>query len=186
MFLCACPFAHRACVFIEVTQVRQMMHDRAAEGAAAQRGATPITPRSVVVGIGAEKSVPAADFEAALRDVLHTFGLTPESVRAVATLDRRAAEEGFATWTTQHGWPVRAYTAEQLAAIQTMPHSSTLVAPGIETSGVCEPAAMLASGKSNVVGVQAKAWPSDSGDCPMHRRRCDTYGLILQHRDGER
>ncbi len=53
-----------------------MMQDKAAERAAAHRGTPPLTPPSLVVGIGAEKGVPAADFEAALRDVLHSFGLT--------------------------------------------------------------------------------------------------------------
>jgi len=133
-----------------------MMQGRAAEGATAQMGATPITPRSVVVGIGAEKGVPAADFDEALCDVLHSFGLSSESVRAVATLERRAAEEGFAAWASQRGWPVLAYTAEQLAAIQARPHPSTIVAQGLETSGVCEPAAMLASGSRTLLVSKQK------------------------------
>lgn len=132
------------------------MQDKAAERAAAHRGTPPLTPPSLVVGFGAEKGVPAADFEAALWDVLHSFSLTTESVRAVATLDRRAAEEGFAAWATQRGWPVLAYTAEQLAAIQVRPHSSTIVAQGLETSGVCEPAAMLASGSRTLLVPKQK------------------------------
>jgi len=133
-----------------------MMRDTAAECVAAQMEASPIIPRSVVVGIGAEKGVPAADFEAAMCDILQGFGLTPESIRAVATLDRRAAEEGFGVWAAQHEWPVLAYTAEQLATIQAMPNPSAIVAQAIEASGVCEPAAMLASGSRTLLVSKQK------------------------------
>lgn len=132
------------------------MRDTAAECVAAQMEASPIIPRSVVVGIGAEKGVPAADFEAALCDILQGFGLTPESVRAVATLDRRATEEGFGVWAMQHGWPVLTYTAEQLATIQEMPNPSAIVARAIDTSGVCEPAAILASGSRTLLVSKQK------------------------------
>jgi precorrin-4 C11-methyltransferase len=132
------------------------MQDTTVECIAAQTGAASITPRSFVVGIGAEKGVPAADFEAALRNVLQGVGLVPESVRAVATLDRRAAEEGFAGWATQHGWPILTYTAEQLAAIRGIANPSTIVAQAIETSGVCEPAAMLASGSRTLLVPKQK------------------------------
>ena len=132
------------------------MRDTAAECVAAQMEASPIIPRSVVVGIGAEKGVPAADFEAAMCDILQGFGLTPESIRAVATLDRRAAEEGFGVWAAQHEWPVLAYTAEQLATIQAMPNPSAIVAQAIEASGVCEPAAMLASGSRTLLVSKQK------------------------------
>src|SRR5215813_2207821 len=102
--------------------------DMLAERIAAQIGATPVISRSLVLGIGAEKSVPAEDFEAAVSNVLQRFGLTPAAVKVVATLDRRAVEDGFRDWVTQHGWSVLAYTAEQLAAIQEMPNPSTIVA----------------------------------------------------------
>src|ERR1700752_5044776 len=121
-----------------------MMRDTAAECIAAQMGVAPVTPQSVVVGMGAEKGVPAAEFEAAMRDILHDFGLTPENVRAVATLDRRAAEEGFRVGVTQRGWPLLASTAEQLATIRVTPNPSAVVTQAIDISGVCEPAAMLA------------------------------------------
>src|SRR5262245_9563949 len=76
--------------------------DMLAERIAAQIGATPVISRSLVLGIGAEKSVPAEDFEAAASNVLQCFGLTPAAVKVVATLDRRAVEDGFRDWVTQH------------------------------------------------------------------------------------
>jgi cobalt-precorrin 5A hydrolase len=113
-------------------------------------------PRSLVVGIGAERGVPAADFEAALHAILQAFGLAQESVRAVATLDRRAAEEGLRGWAAHHGWPVRAYTPEQLAAIQALSSPAAGVAQPTATVGVCEPAAMLASGSRTLLVPKQK------------------------------
>jgi precorrin-4 C11-methyltransferase len=120
--------------------------DALAERMAARIGAIPVVSASFVIGIGAEKEVPAGHFEAAVSDVLQRFALTPGSVKAVATLDRRAGEEGFRDWATQHEWPIIAYTAEQLAAVQEIPNPSAVVAQAVGTPGVCEPAAMLASG----------------------------------------
>ena len=76
-----------------------------------------------------KREYPAADFEAAMCHILQGFGLTPESVRAVATLERGATEEGFGVWAMQHGWPVLTYTAEQLATIQEMPNPSAIAPP---------------------------------------------------------
>jgi precorrin-4 C11-methyltransferase len=125
-------------------------------GRTEQIPATSSMPRSLVVGIGAEKGVPAADFEAALHDILQGFGLPLESVRAIATLDRRAAEEGFGDWAAQHRWPVLAYTTEQLATIQAIRDPSAVVVQAIETIGVCEPAAMLASGSRTLLVPKQK------------------------------
>jgi precorrin-4 C11-methyltransferase len=127
-----------------------------ADHIAAQIGATPVIPQWLAVGVGAEKGVPAEDFEAAVSDVLQGYGLAAGSVRVVATLDRRAAEEGFRAWATRCGWPVRAYTAEQLAGIPEVPNPSAIVAQAVGTPGVCEPAAMLASGSRTLLVPKQK------------------------------
>jgi precorrin-4/cobalt-precorrin-4 C11-methyltransferase len=130
--------------------------DTLAAQIAARIGALPVISQSLMVGVGAEKGVPAEDFEAAVCDVLQGFGLALGSVRAVATLDRRAAEEGFRAWATQRGWPILAYTAEQLADIQEIPNPSAIVAQAVGTPGVCEPAAMLASGSRKLLVSKQK------------------------------
>jgi precorrin-4/cobalt-precorrin-4 C11-methyltransferase len=134
----------------------QGMGDTLAARIAAHIGALPVISHSLVVGVGAEKGVPAEDFEAAVCDVLQGFDLPLGSVRAVATLDRRAAEEGFRVWATQRGWPVLAYSAAQLADVQEMPNPSTIVAQAVGTPGVCEPAAMLASGSRTLLVSKQK------------------------------
>ncbi|HEX2184591.1 MAG TPA: cobalamin biosynthesis protein, partial [Chloroflexota bacterium] len=113
-------------------------------------------PSTLVVGVGAEKDVPAADLDAAVHEVLQAAGLAPGSVASVATLDRKTAEDGFRSWLAQRGWPVMAYNAEQLAQVRAMPNPSDLVAQTVGTPGVCEPAAMLAAENATLLVPKQK------------------------------
>jgi precorrin-4 C11-methyltransferase len=111
---------------------------------------------ALVIGVGAEKGVPAEDLEAAVCDVLQVHGLSEAQVMTVATLDRRAAEDGFRRWLAQRQWPVVTYTAAQLAQVQPIPTPSEIVARAVGTPGVCEPAAMLASGSDTLLVPKQK------------------------------
>jgi cobalt-precorrin 5A hydrolase/precorrin-3B C17-methyltransferase len=105
-------------------------------------------PASLIVGLGAEKDVPPEELDAAVEAVLQAHGLSSHSVAAVATLDRRAAEDGVRAWLARRGWSVVAYTAAELAQVPGLPNPSSLVAQAVGTPGVCEPAALLASGSA--------------------------------------
>jgi cobalt-precorrin 5A hydrolase/precorrin-3B C17-methyltransferase len=111
---------------------------------------------ALVVGVGAEKDVPAEDLEAAVADVFQAYGLPLSSVVAIATLDRRAAEAGFCTWLSQRQWPVVTFTAPQLAQVESIPNPSAAVAQAVGTPGVCEPAAMLAAGSDTLLVPKQK------------------------------
>ncbi len=113
-------------------------------------------PPSLVIGVGAEKDVSADELDAAVRETMTRFGFAVDSVTAVATLDRKAAEEGFRRWLAQRGWPVVSYTSEQLAQVQDLPNPSDVVAQAVGTPGVCEPAAMLASGTNTLLVPKQK------------------------------
>ena len=113
-------------------------------------------PPSLVVGVGAEKGVPPEDLNAAVHEVLEARGFAADSVSLVATLDRKAAEEGFRTWLEQRDWPVVTYTAAQLAQVQGVPNPSDIVAQTVGTPGVCEPSAMLASGSATLLVPKQK------------------------------
>ncbi|HXH08461.1 MAG TPA: precorrin-4 C(11)-methyltransferase [Alphaproteobacteria bacterium] len=113
-------------------------------------------PASLIVGMGAERGVPPEELNAAVENVLRAHGLSMHSVAAIATLDRKAAEDGFRTWLAQRGWPVMTYTAEQLAQVDGVPNPSELVAQAVGTPGVCEPAALLASGSDTLLVPKQK------------------------------
>jgi cobalt-precorrin 5A hydrolase/precorrin-3B C17-methyltransferase len=113
-------------------------------------------PPSLVLGVGAEKGVPPEGLNAAVQEVLDAFGFAADSVGIVATLDRKAAEEGFRTWLAQRDWPVVTYTAGQLAQVQGVPNPSNIVVQAVGTPGVCEPAALLASGSATLLVPKQK------------------------------
>jgi precorrin-4 C11-methyltransferase len=110
----------------------------------------------LVVGVGAESGVPAEDLDAAVSDVLQAHGLALSRVMTVATLDRRGAEQGFRTWLEQRQWPLMTYTAEELAQVRQIPTPSEVVAQAVGTPGVCEPAALLASGSNTLIVPKQK------------------------------
>jgi precorrin-4 C11-methyltransferase len=131
----------------------------------------------LVVGVGAESGVPAEDLDAAVSDVLQAHGLALSGVMTVATLDRRGAEQGFRTWLEQRQWPLMTYTAEELAQVRQIPTPSAVVARAVGTPGVCEPAALLASGSHTLIVPKQKhgrvtvavARRSAISDAPSHR-----------------
>jgi precorrin-4 C11-methyltransferase len=135
-----------------------------AERVAMHIGAVAVTPSNqqmdetqrLVVGVGAESGVPAEDLDAAVSDVLQAHGLALSKVMTIATLDRRGAEQGFRTWLARRQWSLMTYSAEELAQVQQIPTPSAIVAQAIGTPGVCEPAALLASGSDRLIVPKQK------------------------------
>ena len=66
-------------------------------------------------------------------------------VRALATIDRRAAESGVRELAAVHGWELISVSAAELGA-QAVPHGSARVAAAVGTPSVAEAAALAAGG----------------------------------------
>lgn len=90
------------------------------------------SPASLVVGVGTSS-------DASPQEVAALIGAT--LVEAVATIDRRVDHPAVVGL----GFPVRAFTAQQLAEVD-VPTPSDIVAASVGTSSVCEAAALLAAG----------------------------------------
>ena len=95
----------------------------------------------VVVGVGAVRGVGAGEVLAAVDAVLPLGAV----VRALATLDTRAAEPGIRDAARQRGWPLTGHPAEALAAVA-VPSPSERVAAAVGTPSVAEAAALLGGG----------------------------------------
>lgn len=102
-------------------------------------GVVALHPPSLVAGVGASSNA-AADAAAVLLDTA-LAGLARESLAEVATIDRRAGDPVV----TSLGLPVRAFTAEALAAVE-VPTPSEVVRAAVGTASVAEAAALLAAG----------------------------------------
>ncbi|AEV86188.1 Protein cobE [Actinoplanes sp. SE50] len=96
----------------------------------------------MIVGVGARPGTAPEAVTAAITAALAAAGADPGAVTAVATLDRRAG--------LVRGWPVRAFTAADLAG-QDVPSPSGRVAELAGTPSVAEAAALRAAGPGAVL-----------------------------------
>lgn len=115
------------------------------------------------LGVGARPGVPADEVMALIGAVLREAGLTRGDVRALATLDARAAEPGIRAAAATLGVPVRGYPAEDLAGVR-VPHPSALPLAATGTPSVAEAAALLsATGAVPRARAGAEAGPGGEG-----------------------
>ncbi|GAB7038484.1 hypothetical protein JCM9533A_23340 [Catenuloplanes niger JCM 9533] len=107
-------------------------------------------PRRFVVGVGARPRATAEDLGALIDAVLADHAIAPDTVLALATLDRRAGHPAVRTVAAAHGWPVLGYPADDLAAVTaagaTVPAVSARVQAAVGTPSVAEAAALRAAG----------------------------------------
>ncbi|GHE12030.1 cobalamin biosynthesis protein [Klenkia taihuensis] len=95
-----------------------------------------------MVGVGARPGV-SADLVLAAVDAVLPAGAR---VRALATVDRRAAEPGVRDAAAARGWPLVAFPVEALAAVP-VPSVSARVAAALGTPSVAEAAALADGGR---------------------------------------
>ncbi|HEX8628826.1 MAG TPA: precorrin-3B C(17)-methyltransferase [Catenuloplanes sp.] len=116
-------------------------------------------PPSLVVGVGASRGVAAAELAALIDDALADAGLSPESVRALATVDVKADEAGILAEADRRGWPLLTYPAGALAD-EVVPNPSEVVRAVVGTPSVAEAAALRAArdaGRDAILVVAKRA-----------------------------
>ena len=113
-------------------------------------------PPSLVAGVGCSSDASAADVLAAIELALQRGELARKAVAQLATIDRRAHEPAVLGAAAALEVPVRAFCAEQLAEVRPLPSPSETVREAVGTPGVCEPAALLASGARSLVVSKVK------------------------------
>ncbi|GGN66931.1 hypothetical protein GCM10010112_29870 [Actinoplanes lobatus] len=137
----------------------------------------------LVVGFGARAGVTAGVLSDVVRGVLLGEGLALPQVVALATLDRRAAEDGPREFAASAGWRLLGFPAAELAA-QRVPTPSAVVGAAVGTPSVAEAAALLAAGPGArlVVGKRVRdgitvavarslaRGPLVDGDVVVHQR----------------
>jgi cobalamin biosynthesis protein CbiG len=87
---------------------------------------------------------------------LRQGGLAKASLALLATIDRRAREPGVVAAAAALEVPVRGYPAERLAEVRGLPTPSEVVRSAVGAPGVCEPAALLASGATCLLVPKVK------------------------------
>lgn len=98
-----------------------------------------------MLGLGARGGTPAGRLRAAVQVALAGAGLTTAEVTVLATVDRRAAEDGVRSLALDLGWRLVAITPADLAG-QAVPSPSARVALALGTGSVAEAAALIVAG----------------------------------------
>jgi cobalt-precorrin 5A hydrolase/precorrin-3B C17-methyltransferase len=105
-------------------------------------GVTRLVPRTLLVGVGSARGVPAAAVTEALDRLRTEHGLDPRAVHGYASVDRKADEPGILAAIAPS--PLRTYPAQVLATVP-VPNPSEVVRAEVGTPSVAEAAALHAA-----------------------------------------
>ncbi|MDA8361979.1 MAG: cobalamin biosynthesis protein [Gammaproteobacteria bacterium] len=98
----------------------------------------------VIIGVGCDRGTPLETLEIAVAEALATAGVGHEVIAGLATIDRKCDEPCIRALAERHGWPLRFYSAAQLAAVP-VPNPSETVRRYMGTPAVAEAAALIAA-----------------------------------------
>ena len=99
----------------------------------------------VAVGLGCDRGTPLATVEQALAEALMLAGADVHAVSVLATIEAKADEAAFLQLADKRRWPLRLFSAAELAAVP-VPNPSSTVLRYMGTPSVSEAAALLAAG----------------------------------------
>ena len=102
-------------------------------------------PPVLWLGLGCERGTSLELLERLVESTLAELQLAPAAVAGLASASRKADEAALLALARQHGWPLRLFAAEALAA-RAVPNPSAAVAAAMGTPSVAEAAALLAAG----------------------------------------
>lgn len=103
-------------------------------------------PKSLVLGLGCDKDAAPDMVERGVMSLLAAQGLSPKSVKAIATIDKKKDEPAFLALAERHRWPMHIFPAEQLDVVPGIENPSEIVKRYVGSRGVAEPAALLVAG----------------------------------------
>lgn len=105
-----------------------------------------LVPRIVTLGVGCRRGTGLESIEGAFSAFAARHGLCPEAVFQVCTIDQKADESGLLVFCAAHGWPLRTFSADELASLPGNFSASAFVERTVGVDNVCERAAVLGSG----------------------------------------
>ena len=104
-------------------------------------------PPCLWLGMGCERNTSLAVLERLVQRVLSQSGLAEAAVAGLASIDRKGDEPALLALAAARGWPLKLFTAAQLAAVA-VANPSEAVAREMGTASVAEAAAWLAAAAS--------------------------------------
>ena len=105
-----------------------------------------LVPKNLAVGIGCKRGKSAREIEQAVKKALAANNLMPEGIAVVASVDRKADEQGIIEFAEKWKVPYKTFTPEYLSKIEGEFTSSAFVNEQIGVDNVCERSACAVSG----------------------------------------
>jgi cobalt-precorrin 5A hydrolase/precorrin-3B C17-methyltransferase len=115
-----------------------------------------LRPPSLIVGTGASRGAPCSEIGKLIDETLADLGVSPRSVRYMASADLKADEPGLRAAASRRGWRLVTFPAERLAAVP-VPNPSEVVRRAVGTPSVAEAAALIEPGAELLAGKRASA-----------------------------
>lgn len=109
-----------------------------------------VRPRGFVLGVGCRRGVTVDEVARAFDEAVGSSGISPLSVRNLATIDIKSDEEGLVGFARSRGLDISFYPAPELAGISPPSGASKAVEAATGAGGVSEPAAMISAGADTV------------------------------------
>ena len=106
-----------------------------------------LRPRTLTLGVGCKRGMDAAHLEDCFRAFLHENGVSPLSVRAVATIDVKKDEAAILALCEKYRFPLQTYSAAELNAVPGVFAHSDFVMKTVGCGCVCERAAVMTGGR---------------------------------------
>ena len=110
-----------------------------------------LRPRDLVVGIGCNRDTTAEEIEQVVRSKLKQSFLAFASIACLASIDAKQDEKGLLQFAGQNGLPLKFYSADELNRVEVPSPVSLHAQKAVGAKGVCEPAALLASGRGEML-----------------------------------
>jgi cobalt-precorrin 5A hydrolase len=110
-------------------------------------------PKSLVVGIGLHWDTSKETIESGISNVLKENGLSFQSIRNIASINRKAKVKGLEEFSKQYGIPAEIYEKDELASVE-VPNPSSTVEKFEGTPSVSEAASLLSSKGKLIVPKQ--------------------------------
>ena len=115
-----------------------------------------LVPREACLGIGCRRGVSRAQLEQVFARFCQERDVLPQAIVRAASIDRKADEEGLLTFCRAHDWPVRFFSAAELAAAPGSFSASAFVENRVGVDNVCERAAVMGCGGELLEGKFAR------------------------------
>ena len=118
-----------------------------------------LRPRTICAGIGCKKNREAQPIEEALRQTLKEEGLSPLSLKCIATIPLKAEEPGIIETANRMGVPMKIIPTEEIEALDIASMgiaTSDFVASKTGVLSVSTASAYLASGRGQILRDKAK------------------------------